>query len=135
MPPPKADPPSAEKRESCGARAVASRWNARSISILSINAPREWLSESSAPHLTSPSSTRLLTLRRSIRVQKSNSDVNGPSAARAVGLANGRNPLAIVIPCHRVIGANGSLTGYGGGLETKRWLLEHEGARLTLPPG
>lgn len=58
-----------------------------------------------------------------------------PSAARAVGLANGRNPLAIVIPCHRVIGANGSLTGYGGGLETKRWLLEHEGARLTLPPG
>ena len=60
--------------------------------------------------------------------------VGRPSAARAVGLANGRNPLSIVIPCHRVIGANGSLTGYGGGLETKQWLLEHEGARLTLPP-
>lgn len=61
--------------------------------------------------------------------------VGRPSAARAVGLANGRNPLSVVIPCHRVIGANGSLTGYGGGLENKRWLLEHEGARLTLPPG
>jgi len=60
--------------------------------------------------------------------------VGRPSAARAVGLANGRNPLSIVIPCHRVIGANGSLTGYGGGLEAKQWLLEHEGARLRLPP-
>jgi methylated-DNA-[protein]-cysteine S-methyltransferase len=46
--------------------------------------------------------------------------------ARAVGLANGRNPIGIIIPCHRVIGANGSLTGYGGGLERKQWLLEHE---------
>ena len=49
-----------------------------------------------------------------------------PSAARAVGLANGKNPIAIVVPCHRVIGADGSLTGYAGGVENKRWLLEHE---------
>ncbi len=49
-----------------------------------------------------------------------------PRAARAVGLANGRNPISIVIPCHRVIGADGSLTGYGGGLERKQWLLAHE---------
>jgi len=47
---------------------------------------------------------------------------------RAVGLANGQNPIAIVIPCHRVIGADGSLTGFGGGLPRKRWLLTHEGA-------
>ncbi|HVV92803.1 MAG TPA: methylated-DNA--[protein]-cysteine S-methyltransferase [Hyphomicrobiales bacterium] len=49
-------------------------------------------------------------------------------AARAVGLANGSNPVAVVVPCHRVIGADGSLTGYGGGLHRKRWLLRHEGA-------
>lgn len=49
---------------------------------------------------------------------------------RAVGLANGQNPVAIVVPCHRVIGKNGSLTGYGGGLDNKQWLLEHEGAVL-----
>jgi methylated-DNA-[protein]-cysteine S-methyltransferase len=49
-------------------------------------------------------------------------------ATRAVGLANGANPIAIVVPCHRVIGADGSLTGYGGGVERKRWLLRHEGA-------
>jgi methylated-DNA-[protein]-cysteine S-methyltransferase len=49
-----------------------------------------------------------------------------PAAARAVGLANGRNPIGIVIPCHRVIGADGTLTGYGGGLPRKRWLLDHE---------
>ena len=49
-----------------------------------------------------------------------------PGASRAVGLANGRNPVAIVVPCHRVIGANGRLTGYGGGLERKAWLLRHE---------
>jgi len=51
-----------------------------------------------------------------------------PKASRAVGLANGRNPIAIVVPCHRVVGADGSLTGYGGGIERKRWLLAHEGA-------
>lgn len=49
-----------------------------------------------------------------------------PTATRAVGAANGRNPLPIVAPCHRVIGADGSLTGFGGGLDTKRWLLAHE---------
>ena len=48
------------------------------------------------------------------------------NASRAVGLANGANPIAIIVPCHRVIGADGSLTGYGGGLERKQWLLEHE---------
>jgi O-6-methylguanine DNA methyltransferase len=47
-------------------------------------------------------------------------------ASRAVGLANGANPIAIIVPCHRVIGSNGSLTGYGGGLDKKRWLLDHE---------
>ncbi len=54
--------------------------------------------------------------------------MGNPSAVRAVGLANGANPVGLVVPCHRVIGADGSLTGYGGGLERKRWLLEHEGA-------
>jgi methylated-DNA-[protein]-cysteine S-methyltransferase len=54
-------------------------------------------------------------------------EIGRPTAVRAVGLANGSNPIGIVVPCHRVIGANGSLTGYGGGLERKRWLLEHEG--------
>jgi len=53
-------------------------------------------------------------------------------AARAVGAANGQNPLPIVLPCHRVIGADGSLTGFGGGLHVKRYLLEHEGALLPL---
>ena len=56
----------------------------------------------------------------------------GADAARAVGAANGRNPLPIVLPCHRVIGADGSLTGFGGGLDVKRYLLEHEGALLPL---
>jgi methylated-DNA-[protein]-cysteine S-methyltransferase len=54
--------------------------------------------------------------------------IGAPTASRAVGLANGSNPIAIVVPCHRVIGANGALTGYGGGLARKRWLLEHERA-------
>jgi methylated-DNA-[protein]-cysteine S-methyltransferase len=62
--------------------------------------------------------------------------IGKPSASRAVGAANGQNPIAIVIPCHRVIGANGSLTGYGGGLPAKRWLIAHEqqraGAQGTL---
>jgi methylated-DNA-[protein]-cysteine S-methyltransferase len=53
-----------------------------------------------------------------------------PVASRAVGLANGSNPISIIIPCHRVIGANGSLTGYGWGLDRKEWLLRHEGALL-----
>lgn len=62
--------------------------------------------------------------------------VGNPKASRAVGITNGRNPIAIVLPCHRVIGSNGSLTGYGGGLERKEWLLKHEGAigtQLQLP--
>jgi O-6-methylguanine DNA methyltransferase len=50
-----------------------------------------------------------------------------PTAARAVGHANGANPVGVVVPCHRVIGADGSLTGYAGGIERKRWLLAHEG--------
>jgi methylated-DNA-[protein]-cysteine S-methyltransferase len=54
-----------------------------------------------------------------------------PNAMRAVGHANGSNPISVVVPCHRVIGADGSLTGYGGGLERKRWLLQHEGVVLT----
>ena len=53
--------------------------------------------------------------------------IGSPKAVRAVGLANGRNPVALIVPCHRVIGANGTLTGYAGGLERKRWLLQHEG--------
>ena len=56
--------------------------------------------------------------------------IGNPAASRAVGLANGSNPIAIAVPCHRVIGANGDLTGYGGGMERKRWLLTHEGALL-----
>jgi len=52
--------------------------------------------------------------------------IGQPKASRAVGLANGRNPISIIVPCHRVIGADGSLTGYGGGLPRKRWLLDHE---------
>lgn len=52
--------------------------------------------------------------------------VGSPRAARAVGMANGRNPIPIIIPCHRVIGSDGTLTGFGGGLDTKRWLLDHE---------
>jgi methylated-DNA-[protein]-cysteine S-methyltransferase len=57
--------------------------------------------------------------------------IGRPTAARAVGAANGRNPVCIVVPCHRVIGANGTLTGYGWGLERKVWLLDHE----KLPAG
>jgi methylated-DNA-[protein]-cysteine S-methyltransferase len=53
-------------------------------------------------------------------------DLGQPTASRAVGLANGRNPIAVIVPCHRVIGSDGSLTGFGGGLDRKRWLLEHE---------
>ena len=68
---------------------------------------------------------------RTISYAQLASRVGKPTAMRAVGAANGRNPLPIVLPCHRVIGADGSLTGFGGGLPTKRFLLELEGA---LPP-
>jgi methylated-DNA-[protein]-cysteine S-methyltransferase len=60
--------------------------------------------------------------------------VGRPNASRAVGAANGRNPISIVIPCHRVIGSDGSLTGYGGGAPAKRWLLDHESPLLNAPP-
>lgn len=57
--------------------------------------------------------------------------LNVPKAMRAVGHANGSNPISVVVPCHRLIGANGTLVKYGGGLERKRWLLEHEGVVLS----
>jgi methylated-DNA-[protein]-cysteine S-methyltransferase len=59
-------------------------------------------------------------------------DIGSPSAARAVGLANGQNPISIIVPCHRVVGVSGALTGYGGGLDAKRWLLAHELAHAGL---
>ena len=57
--------------------------------------------------------------------------IGSPKAVRAAGLANGQNPIAVIVPCHRVIGASGALTGYAGGLERKQWLLAHEGARAA----
>lgn len=60
-------------------------------------------------------------------------EIGRPSAARAVGLANGRNPISIIVPCHRVVGATGDLTGYGGGLDRKRQLLNLERATLATP--
>ena len=56
-----------------------------------------------------------------------------PNAARAVGMANGANPIGVIVPCHRVIGSDASLTGYGGGLPRKQWLLTHEGAAFRAP--
>ncbi len=56
--------------------------------------------------------------------------IGHPTATRAVGAANGQNPIAVILPCHRVIGADGTLTGYGGGLDRKRWLLRHEGVAV-----
>ncbi|MDE2377514.1 methylated-DNA--[protein]-cysteine S-methyltransferase [Bradyrhizobium sp.] len=61
--------------------------------------------------------------------------LGAPKAMRAVGHANGSNPISVVVPCHRLIGADGSLVKYGGGLERKRWLLAHEGVELTPPAG
>lgn len=55
-----------------------------------------------------------------------------PRATRAVGAANGKNPIPIIVPCHRVVGSRGELTGFGGGIDRKRWLLEHEGALMKL---
>jgi methylated-DNA-[protein]-cysteine S-methyltransferase len=63
---------------------------------------------------------------------KTAAEIGAPTASRAVGLANGQNPIPIIVPCHRVIGANGSLTGYGGGLDAKRWLLAHEATHSGL---
>ncbi|HEU5048476.1 MAG TPA: methylated-DNA--[protein]-cysteine S-methyltransferase [Rickettsiales bacterium] len=59
--------------------------------------------------------------------------IGQPTASRAVGLANGQNPIGIIVPCHRVIGSNGKLTGYNGGVEVKQWLLDHESGRPKLP--
>jgi methylated-DNA-[protein]-cysteine S-methyltransferase len=59
--------------------------------------------------------------------------IGQPTASRAVGLANGANPLSIIVPCHRVIGASGALTGYGGGLSAKRFLLDHERRHMDVP--
>lgn len=61
------------------------------------------------------------------------SEIGRPKAIRAAGLANGQNPVAVIVPCHRVIGANGTLTGYAGGVERKRWLLAHEARAPDLP--
>lgn len=58
--------------------------------------------------------------------------IGRPKAVRAVGAANGANPISVVVPCHRLVGATGALTGYGGGLERKRWLLAHEGVSLPV---
>lgn len=57
--------------------------------------------------------------------------IGNPKAVRAVGAANGQNPISVIVPCHRIIGSNGQLTGYGGGLWRKEWLLRHEGASLV----
>jgi methylated-DNA-[protein]-cysteine S-methyltransferase len=59
-------------------------------------------------------------------------EIGQPAAVRAVGMANGRNPISIIVPCHRVVGSTGALTGYAGGLAAKRWLLDHERASLAL---
>jgi methylated-DNA-[protein]-cysteine S-methyltransferase len=61
--------------------------------------------------------------------------VDRPKGSQAVGGANGRNPISIIVPCHRVVGSNGALTGYAGGLERKLWLLEHEGIKLKSVKG
>jgi methylated-DNA-[protein]-cysteine S-methyltransferase len=73
---------------------------------------------------------RLIPVGRALSYGELAVQIGRRSAVRAVGLAIGANPIGIVVPCHRVIGANGSLTGYGGGLDRKRWLLEHEGVRF-----
>ena len=61
--------------------------------------------------------------------------IGRPKAVRAIGGANGRNPVAIVLPCHRIVGADGSLTGFGGGIEVKKWLLDHEQSMLHSATG
>lgn len=60
------------------------------------------------------------------------SDLDRPGAARAVGAATGRNPVSIIVPCHRLVGTSGKLTGFAGGLDAKRWLLEHEAGKSSL---
>lgn len=71
-------------------------------------------------------SLRVIPFAQTISYAELARRVGNPKAVRAVGAANGRNPLMIIVPCHRVIGADGSLTGFGGGIDRKRWLLDHE---------
>ena len=72
---------------------------------------------------------RQISFGETVSYQEQASRIGKPSAVRAVANANGQNRISIIIPCHRVIGADGSLTGYGGGLQRKQWLLEHEGGK------
>jgi methylated-DNA-[protein]-cysteine S-methyltransferase len=69
---------------------------------------------------------RAIPFGSTVRYAELATTLGAPRATRAVGAANGRNPISIVVPCHRVVGADGSLTGFGGGIERKRWLLDHE---------
>lgn len=78
---------------------------------------------------------RAIPAGRTISYGKLAATLGVASASRAVGSANGANPIAIVVPCHRVIGANGTLTGYAGGLSRKRWLLDHEGRSASTSAG
>jgi methylated-DNA-[protein]-cysteine S-methyltransferase len=74
---------------------------------------------------------RTIPYGRTISYGEQAAELGEPAAARAVGAANGRNPLSIVVPCHRVVAASGALTGFAGGLDTKAWLLDHERAVLA----
>lgn len=78
------------------------------------------------------SALRQITCGTTVSYGRLAEQIGRPTAVRAVGLANGANPVGIVVPCHRVIGADGSLTGYGGGIERKRWLLDHEKSASQL---
>ena len=75
---------------------------------------------------------RTIPVGKTLSYNELAAQIGRPTAVRAVGHANGSNPISIVVPCHRVIGADGSLTGFGGGIERKRWLLEHEGVALRM---
>jgi methylated-DNA-[protein]-cysteine S-methyltransferase len=77
---------------------------------------------------------RQIPFGRSISYGELARRIGQPAASRAVGRANGQNPISIIVPCHRVIGADGTLTGYGGGLDRKRWLLDHEAGQHSLVP-
>jgi len=93
------------------------------------------LDEIAVDPLGTPFQLRVWSALRGVRAGTTTSygalarQIGMPTAVRAVGAANGANPIPIVIPCHRVIGADGRLVGYGGGLDRKRWLLAHEGVR------
>jgi methylated-DNA-[protein]-cysteine S-methyltransferase len=75
---------------------------------------------------------RLIPPGRTVSYGEIARQIGAPGSSRAVGMANGANPIAIIVPCHRVIGSNGTLTGYGGGLDRKAWLLDHERGQLPL---